>query len=410
MKPPKRGTKRPAKDTPVLLEGEEPEQQEEELSQSDADAFEEIARIQEELGQEEGRVVLRRRNDKGQMANVGTMAAVDFSIDRVIADYGGGRYEAVFFKGKERLGSTAFLVDETIPRRLPRVLVDGGPKEEKTNGASAGAPAGHHLSLEEARIVGLERILDRQADLLNQLVVNMVTRPHGNGGQQQPMPQAGLDVKDVMALAVQIVEAINARMPQVQDKPSIAEMKDLFTAGIEAARAAEGGDSYWPVLDKFAGPVARVLDAALQRERSGAVAVPGGVLPSRAVPPVNPPTAASPATPPANGAPASALPPTAPSWVFHVQPYLSQILAWARAGKDPALYAEVILDNLNEAALVELRAAVQDPGFVDKALAVLPMFQPHSAWATQVLTNIRDLVLAPEEPEGGDGDGASDGG
>jgi hypothetical protein len=83
----------------------------------------------------------------------------------------------------------------------------------------------------------------------------------------------------------------------------------------------------------------------------------------------------------------------------HLQPHLPQILAWAKAGKDPQLYAEVILDNVDLGAQMEIGQAAQDPNFVDKTLAQLPMFAPYSAWATAVLQNIKELTTGPAEGE-----------
>jgi hypothetical protein len=172
-------------------------------------------------------------------------------------------------------------------------------------------------------------------------------------------------------------------------------------AGIEIGKSAEGGEnSYWPVLEKFAGPVSKVLEHALARERGG--------MPPAPDQPAQIPPAATP-RPPAAEAPVD---PNMPAWFAHLKPHLPVLLNWAKMGKDPGLYAEVLLDNIPESGIFEIRAASLDPQFVDKTLAVLPMFRPYSAWATQMLTNIKELLSQPavEEQEdensggaGGDG-------
>lgn len=335
------------------------------MSAEDMEAAEEWARIRAEFGDDEGKVILKRRNAKGQLAMLDFMSVNDFSFDRVMQDWGGGRYIATAFKNQIKMGQVQFEIDESIPKRTP--IKEVPPSQPQAAVAVHGAPQ------EDPRIAALERSIQSQNDLMKTLITAMVAK-QGNGSES------------ALEMGLKIAEMINQRTPTAE-KPSFADLKDIFLAGIEAKQAAEGGgeEGYAPVLKAFAGPIAKVLDSAMGADRRRMMA---GSMPVQ-------PTAPAPQPAPA------ALPP-GQAWMVHLQPHLNTLLGWAKAGKDPELYAEVILDNIEPGAQMEIGQAAQDPEFVSKTLAALPMFIPYSAWATAVLTNMKELLTAPPEEGGGD--------
>lgn len=342
------------------------------VSAEDMEAYEEWQRIRSEFGEDEGKVILKRRNAKGQLAMLDIMSVADFSIDRVMQDWGGGRYIAAAFKNQAKMGQIQFEIDESIPKRTP---IKETPQSQAV--ATVHGPAS-----EDPRIAALERSIRSQDDLMKTLITAIVSK-QGNGSGES-----------ALEMGLKIAEMINQRTPAAE-KPSFADLKDIFLAGIEAKQAAEGGgeeEGYMPVLKAFAGPIAKVLDQAVTHDRSRMVAA--GSVPVQPHAPL-PAAAPPPALPPGLG------------WLIHLQPHLPTLLGWAKAGKDPDLYAEVILDNIEPGAQMEIAQATQDPEFVSKTLAALPMFVPYSAWATAVLTNMKELLLAPPESEGG-GDSAQE--
>lgn len=340
------------------------------LSTAEIEAYATIARVKEELGSEEGRVVLRRRDEKGRMAALGSFTVSDFSIDQVIQDFGGGRYDATFWKGSENLGNVSITVDEAIPRRIPKALI----KKEEETAVPAVLSAGPYPSNPE--LAALREIMSRQADLLNQLIVQIATAPKGHDG-------GGMSTENL----IQILSIMKGDGGGGTDK-----VLDFLKQGIEIGKAAQnaGGDAgYWPVVEKFADPVAAVLKGALERDRAAAAP-------------------RLPAPKPAAGGPS--VPAGSPTWLLHLQPHLPAILSWARAGKDPNLYAAVIVDNLPQGAQMEVAEAAKAEDFVEKTLTALPMFQPFSVWARQVLTAMKEILLAPDEddadqPDPNKGDG-----
>ena len=335
------------------------------VSAEDVEAYEEWTRIRTEFGEDEGKVVLKRRNAKGQLAMLDIMAVADFNIDRVMQDWGGGRYIAAAYKNQVKMGQIQFEIDESIPKRTPI-------KEVQPPSQAQGAVPGP--ASEDPRIAALERSIQSTNDLMKVMITALVSK-QGNGSE------SALDT------GLKIAEMITSRTP-APDKPSFTDLKDIFIAGIEAKAAAEGGgdEGYLPVLKTFAEPISKVLNAALSRDRGTmAGSVPVAVNPSQPQPALL----------------------AGPAWLVHLRPHVNTLLAWAKAGKDPELYAEVILDNIEPGAQMEIAEAAKDPEFVSKTLASLPMFTSYSAWATAVLTNMKDLLLAPPEPEE-DGTGATE--
>jgi hypothetical protein len=264
---------------------------------------------------------------------------------RVRDEHGGGDYIAQFVDTKNRMvGKTPFTIDvkQEPPKPEPAVVASG-------NG--------------NAGFEGLREILDRQTELLKALA------------ERQAAP-----VKDPMDVALKLVEIVTAARGE-QAHP-FAEMAELFKTGVEIGRGAEGGnDSYWPVVEKFAPAIAKVLETATARDNAAR----------------GQPRLPRPAQPTANATTEVPVAPDGPAWLIHLQPHLPTILSWARAGKDPALYAEVILDNMDPGAEMEVATAAKAPDFVEKTLAALPMFRQYSTWATQVLEEMK-LLLLQEDP------------
>lgn len=325
------------------------------------DAYEQLLRIRAELGEEEGKVILKRRNSKGQIGALGVMAAVDFSIERVIQDWGGGRYVAVIYKGADKLDQITFDVDESIPTRVPKDV-----KEEVQ--PKAGMPM-QPTYQEDPRIAELSRAIASTNEMMKLLIATMVQK-----GQQA---QAGGD--GALAIGLKIAEMVTNKNPG----PSFTDLKDIFLAGLEAREAAEHEDEgFMGVVKAFADPIGKLVTKA-----TGAPGTQPVV------------TGAAPMQPPPTQA---ALPEGGPTWLIHLRPHLPQILQWARMGKDPELYAEVILDNMDPGAQIQVGQEAKDPNFVSKTLAALPMFAPYSAWATAVLTNIKDLLTEEEPKDGSD--------
>jgi len=329
------------------------------ISADDVEAYEEWSRIRAEFGEDEGKVHLKRRNNKGQLATLDIMSVADFNIDRVMQDWGGGRYVATAFKNQVKMGQVQFEIDDIIPKRTP---IRETPQQSQTVGAQAS-------TMEDPRIAALERSIQSTNDLMKVMITALVSK-QSNGGD------------NALETGMKIAEMINARTPSPESmKPAFTDLKEIFLAGIEAKAAAEGGgdEGYLPVIRAFAGPITDLVSHVTKG--GGRPPMAAGAIPAR--PPMPAPVAIS-----------------GPGWLVHLQPHLPMLLSWAEAGKDPELYAEVILDNITPGAQMEVAEAAKDPEFVSKTLQALPMFTQYSAWATAVLTNMKQLLLDQPDDAG----------
>ena len=308
------------------------------------DVGDDLWRALAELGEQSEKILLHRRYPNGRYGFVTEFSPPEFSLMRVRDEHGGGDYIAQFVDTKNRMvGKTPFTID----------VKPEAPKPEPVAVASGNGHTGFE---------GIKEILDRQTELIKALA-------------ERQVPD-----KDPMDLALKLVEIVTAARGE-QTHP-FAEMAELFKTGVEIGRGAEGGgDSYWPVVEKFAPAIGKVLEAATARENA-----------ARGQPRRLPGPSPTPAT-----TPEAPVVLEGPAWLIHLQPHLPVILSWARAGKDPALYAEVILDNLDPGAEMEVATAAKAPDFVEKTVAALPMFKPYSTWATQVLEEMKLLLLQEDQ-------------
>lgn len=343
------------------------------------DGYEQWLRIQAELGEQEGKVVLKRRNARGQIGALGVVRSPEFSIERVIEDWGGGRYIAVVYDATgAKLGQVDFEVDEAVPQRTPRLALD----ERPTPGPGVADVARLMAPQTDPRIEALERMVTATNETVKTLVVAIANRPQQSMGQE------------VMGMALQFAQLLDKKSsPAV----SFADLKDVFLAGLEArnaADAAEPEEGFMGVVKAFSPAIAKLVEKATG-EQPMVVAGAAPALPPASVPvPVSPPPAPAPTAPATSG----------PAWLAALQPHLKAILKWAEEDRDADVYATVILDQMKPGQLAQLREEVKAPNFVPQTLAALPMFAPYSVWATNVLTNIKEMLT--EEP----GDTVEDGG
>lgn len=111
------------------------------------------------------------------------------------------------------------------------------------------------------------------------------------------------------------------------------------------------------------------------------------------------PSPAAPAPPAAPTDPT--MPPVATgpyAWLAQVGPYVAQLTLLAQADKDPALYADLVLDQLPEPVYEAIAESAKDPRFVEEVVNRVPEARMYSAWFRQFLTHLRDGLLEPEEP------------
>lgn len=106
-------------------------------------------------------------------------------------------------------------------------------------------------------------------------------------------------------------------------------------------------------------------------------------------------------TPPSshNGTSNPALPSTQPQGnddMTLLKYYLNLLCQKAAAGSDPALYAEMVADNLNDAQLEGLLA---EPDIVVHLMTINPEVGKHTEWFKAVEKELREMVSLTDNPE-----------
>lgn len=307
-----------------------------------------------ELGEQSEKIILFRRYPNGRYGFITEYTPEEFSLQRVRDDHGGGEYLAQFINASKReTGKAPFSIDAT-PKAKEEVVV-----VPPTTSAD-----------------GFKDVLDRQTKLIEQLVARL-DQNTGNGTSDKAL-EIGLRIAEMM------------RPAQREEKP-FAELAEVFKMGADAARGTNDEEGYSGVVNRFAEPIAKLVDHLVsQRMPNGRPAAPAGPARIPSTTPSQPPRP-----------PEATVPPDAPMWLQQLSPHLPMIESWARAGKDPALYADYLLDNIPPGIMLEVEEAAKAPDFVDKLVAVLPMFKPYPAWTKAFLTNIKQTLTQrpPEEDD-----------
>jgi len=145
------------------------------------------------------------------------------------------------------------------------------------------------------------------------------------------------------------------------------------------------------LIKTLGAPIAAMLmKGAMQPTApAGAPQLPGPAMPPTGqIPPANRPTT-SPAPEPAPGDPMT---------IFKT--HIGTLIAQAKAGTPAKAVADFVLATRNEAECQQLLEVCEEPGILDKLVAIIPEAAPHRAWLDEFRAAI---VAAYEEP----GDGAS---
>lgn len=311
-----------------------------------------------ELGEQAEKILLHRRYPNGRYGFMTEYLPDDFSLLRVRDEFGPGEYLAQYIdQEKRQTGRASFMIDAP-----PK-------KEEPSQPVVAQAPG----------FDGIREILQQQTELIRALL-------------EKSQIAAKTPQHDPFDMAIRLAEVLR---PNERPERSFSEVAEIFKAGVDlAARAEKGDEGYSGVIEKFAPPVLSILESAARGRNGGSRPPPPRVAP--------PPSPNQPAP-----EPQPTMDPNAPSWMVHLQPHIPTLLGWARMGKDPELYAAVILDNLDPGAALEVEEAAQADDFVEKTFAALPMFKPYSAWAKSILQHIKDQTkreaVDPDDLDAGTG-------
>lgn len=316
----------------------EDERPKEEMVSSDDLAMEEAAR---DLADSEKYIKLYRVNEQGGRPRfLAHMIPEEFSEGFIADRFGGGRYF-----GRWKMESGAYkrypfeIEGEPFPvaRKIPRIQEEEEepvfvPTVEPSNNQTLGA--GDVIRL----------IQDARKDAREEMRMLMeMMRPAA------PPPQA---TDQVFSLVEKIVPLINSGGGETNPWLfALSQLKEPLTKLVDTAHAA---------LTNHQTMQRPVMQAA-----------------------PTPPAAAQPI------APQAATPQSEDDVILNmVRPYLGMLTTAAKTGSDPALYAEMILDQVPESLHNQLKEWLSKEGCLDKIALLAPAIRYQAAWWEELRTTI----------------------
>ena len=325
-----------------------------------------------ELDAPDVEVYLSRQDpvDPREYAHLAVIDAKDFSLEYVKQIYGGGRYKARVRRGGKPytwLRQVSFAIDARLypPRTKP--LHEG-------HEAPAASPAGNSPSPELLEL----RTMVRE---LCGLTAQLATRPAA--------PE-----RDPVEMALRIAEAVKAP-PQ---SFSVAEILTLVESarsngmrlGRELAEKAPEQDSVLAFAREIAPPILGALQKNATPGPAPTQAATGLHLVRADRPAAPAPPSSSDSTDPMG--PSSLI----PEWARPLQRWIPQLLIKQQQGKNPEVYAHLLLEELDHDTYERLAEASAAPDFVESVLNAAPgLTDPgRRAWFAEFLAEVRETIAA----------------
>jgi hypothetical protein len=242
------------------------------------------------------------------------------------------------------------------------------------------APVGHGTAAAAAAAASIPNPADERLNrLMETMITAMIARPPA------PVVSPLDDLSKIVGVVAKLI-------PQ-PEAGTEGRALDLYIRGVEAgerqakalaALVPSGSDSEGEALLKIGLPVVELIKQQMDMNRqTGGV----GQVPQAA--PGQAPRA------PANEV-------DMPWWAVALRPYVGDLLVRARAGRNPRVYADMVVEDMPEAAISQVATLIADRDFVRQFLAAYPMFNESvetQVWIGEFIEGMREAVA---EMESGD--------
>jgi hypothetical protein len=310
-----------------------------------------------QTGKAESTVVLYRE-DKDRLNSYNFLTEMPVGMYKqstIQARYGGGQYRAIFFNA-----------DGREVRKL-EFGVEPAPNSQKDNDRN---------SQEEL----LERILRRLED-------NRDTRREPNSTndiastvllpivlqmlQRDPLKEVAALLSIVKPNSGSGIDPLEM-FKQMQAERD-AGMKLGQTIGNLEAGGSTGDSFMKDAIQAFGPPVAAIAQSLLTKNQP---------TPANGVPVVQQQIPA----------PTTIVPPEHLLWLLPLKQHLPVLIAKAKQKKNATVWADMLLDEMNDDMRSKLEASSKDPAFVDQVISAIPEFQQPDTvtWGREFLTHIKE--------------------
>lgn len=309
------------------------------------DSDPEVDRVKAELGDKAKSITIQSYNrqtrkwDYLEKLEVGA-----FSLEYVKHTYGGGEYRARILDGDNKyIGHYSFSISSRFT-------------------ASIDAPLTPSLNSQPVLINTQNDKFDRIERMLEKLI------------EVQTLALQKQD-KDPLDIALKIAEIVKTNTPQqAPSSTSWSEAFQIFKQGMElGTMGAEGGTSYLPVIEKIGQPALELLNKIVNNDSDKILRkAKEGINNSQS-----------------NGG----------SKIMSFQDYLKKYIPiavnLAVKGKDPELYADLLLDQIPQSFYEEIYNTFSRPDIVDILAKDYPILQPHTEWFKLFVSRVIE-TLTPE--------------
>lgn len=190
---------------------------------------------------------------------------------------------------------------------------------------------------------------------------------------QQPEPKDRTEIYTALITAVSsILAPIIAGAMARGESPAGGDFENFVRAFELGRTATEGEGGYERVIRELGAPTLKLLEKGIEQGKTAA------------------PAAARAPGPPGAPGPAE-LAPHAPPWVQQVAPYVPALIRFADEGRNPGLYADVILDQASETILPLLDSWGVD-GLLQALEGYFPDLSPRAGWIRSLLEEMLEAI------------------
>lgn len=346
------------------VENKEPEANQNETLQAPVEVIDtDLETLLAEIGPQTKKVSLFRQDDKSptKWHYLVKQDVSEFTMETVKEEFGGGNFKARFID-ERGVYITQFLFS-IDPRFKPQLI----------STTSYSVPPGVSVSGDSSGLGEIRETLKQITLILAQL-----------SQRKEVDPLAGMEK------LVSIISPLLQREPSHSPEASAGVEKyiDMFTKGMEMGQMMNG-DSYLPVVEKMGMPILNMLGELVKNGKTvqGKIAQ---AVPSSVPVPKEPSKVPSPQV--------TNQPTTLDGYL---QYYIPQLIQLAKADKDPALYADFVLDQIPENFLDQLYQVLQQPNLIEQLVAVQPEIKNHEQWFKDFIQHGIE-ALTPEVAEAGE--------